>query len=79
MDALTRLSHWNRDLAAAIDALGTDDFFPALFEAVRQQVPIAYPQIWLYHSDLPPRALYHEIPAEAVAAQIDEYLEGSSA
>ncbi len=76
MDTLKRLSLWNRDLARAIDTLGSEAFFPALFEAIRQQVTIAYPQIWLYHSDLPPRALYYEIPAHAVAAQIDEYLEG---
>ena len=76
MDALRELSDWNRDIAQAVAALGSDDFFPALIEAVRQRVPIAYPQIWLYHPELPPRALYHEIPAAAVASQIDVYLEG---
>jgi len=39
-------------------------------------VQICYPQIWLYHPDLPPRVLYHEIPRYAIAAQIDRYLEG---
>jgi hypothetical protein len=43
--------------------LGEDGFFPTLIEAVRQAVHIAYPQIWLYHRELPPRVLYHEIPA----------------
>ena len=75
-DTLKQLSLWNRELAQAIDSLGSDAFFPALFEAIRKQVPIAYPQVWLYHSDLPPRALYYEIPAAAVTAQIHEYLEG---
>jgi hypothetical protein len=77
MDALKLINEWNRDLATlAISALGTDEFFPALVEAVRSRVPIAYPQFWLYHSSLPPRVLYHEIPAPAVASQIDDYLEG---
>jgi DNA-binding CsgD family transcriptional regulator len=76
MQALKVLSQWNRDLAAAVAALGGENFFPAIIEAVRRQVTIAYPQIWLYHRDLPPRVLYHEIPKEAEATQIDEYLEG---
>jgi DNA-binding CsgD family transcriptional regulator len=37
---------------------------------------VDYPQVWLYHRDLPPRVLYHEIPSDAVPSQIDEYLEG---
>lgn len=76
MDALRELSEWSRAVARAVDALGTDEFFPTLIDAVRQRVPIAYPQIWLYHSDLPPRALYYEIPEDAVASQIHDYLEG---
>ena len=44
--------------------------------AVNGQVPIDYPQIWLYHRDLPPRVLYHEIPDDAIASQIGDYLEG---
>jgi DNA-binding CsgD family transcriptional regulator len=76
MDALKLINEWNRDLGLAISALGTDEFFPALVEAVRSRVPIAYPQFWLYHSSLPPRVLYHEIPAPAVASQIDDYLDG---
>ena len=76
MDTLKLVNEWNRDLALAISALGSDEFFPALVEAVRSRVNIAYPQFWLYHSSLPPRVLYHEIPPEALAAQVDEYLEG---
>lgn len=76
MSALTLLNDWNRDLARAVGALGRDTFFPALISAVRARVPIAYPQFWLYHSDLPPSVLYHEIPPAAVASQIDAYLEG---
>lgn len=76
MNNITQLSKWNRDLSRAISALGSDQFFPALIEAIRGQVPIEYPQIWLYHRDLPPQVLYHEIPASAVASQVDTYLDG---
>lgn len=76
MNDITQLSKWNRDLSRAISALGSDQFFPALIEAIRGQVPIEYPQIWLYHRDLPPQVLYHEIPASAVASQVDTYLDG---
>ena len=72
----SRLSRWNRDLATAITALGSDEFFPALTAAVQGQVPIDYPQVWLYHRDLPPRVLYHEIPKKAYADQVDRYLDG---
>ncbi|MFK8041860.1 helix-turn-helix transcriptional regulator [Congregibacter sp.] len=76
MSTLALLSEWNRDLARAVGALGRDEFFPALIAAVRERVPIAYPQVWLYHRDLPPSVLYHEIPPAAVPSQIDAYLEG---
>ena len=76
MEALKLLNEWNRASAHAVAALGTDQFFPALISAVSNRVEIAYPQIWLYHKDLPPRVLYHEIPPIEVASQIDEYLEG---
>lgn len=76
MSDIKRLSQWNRDLASAIEALGSEAFFPALVAAVKNQVRVAYPQLWLYHRDLPPRVLYHEIPADQTDAQIDRYLEG---
>jgi DNA-binding CsgD family transcriptional regulator len=76
MTDINQLSKWNLDISRAIATLGTEQFFPALIEAINGQVKIDYPQIWLYHKDLPPRALYHEIPKHAVASQIDEYLEG---
>ncbi|GAB5451103.1 MAG: helix-turn-helix transcriptional regulator [Halioglobus sp.] len=76
MNDITQLSKWNKDLSRAIAALGTGDFFPALVAAIRGQVKIDYPQVWLYHRDLPPRVLYHEIPEHAVPAQIDQYLDG---
>ncbi|MEQ9463979.1 MAG: helix-turn-helix transcriptional regulator [Haliea sp.] len=76
MNDISQLSKWNRDLSRAISALGTDQFFPTLIEAIRGQVHIDYPQIWLYHRDLPPQVLYHEIPTTAVASQIDTYLDG---
>ena len=76
MSEKDQLSKWNRDLSRAIGALGTDQFFPALVAAINGQVKIDYPQFWLYHNELPPRVLYHDIPEEAVASQIDSYLEG---
>ena len=76
MTAINQLSKWNRDLSQAIAALGTNEFFPTLIEAIGGQVSIDYPQVWLYHRDLPPRVLYHEIPQHAVPCQIDDYLEG---
>ena len=76
MTDISQLSKWNKDLSRAIAALGTDNFFTALVEAIRGQIKIDYPQVWLYHKDLPPRILYHEIPDNAVPSQIDQYLEG---
>lgn len=76
MTEFNQLSRWNRDVSQAIAALGSDDFFPALVAAINNQVPIDYPQVWLYHRDLPPQVLYHEIPAEAMTAQVDDYLDG---
>ena len=71
-----RLSKWNREISRAIAALGTANFFPALIAAINGQVTIDYPQVWLYHRDLPPKVLYHEIPEAALHAQVDSYLEG---
>ena len=76
MTDINQLSTWNLEISRAIAALGTDDFFPALVKAIHGQVKVDYPQVWLYHKDLPPRVLYHEIPEHAVYSQIDEYLEG---
>ncbi len=76
MNEKDQLSKWNKDISKAIGALGTDQFFAALIEAINGQVVIDYPQFWLYHNDLPPRVLYHEIPDSEVAAQIDSYLDG---
>ncbi len=71
-----QLAKWSRDLSRAIAAQGSDEFFPHLFTALRGQAEFDYPQVWLYHKDLPPRVVYHEIPAEAQAAQLDPYLDG---
>ena len=76
MTDIQQLSKWNRDISRAIASLGTENFFAELIAAVRGQVRIDYPQVWLYHRDLPPRVLYHEIPQEGVSAQIDQYLDG---
>ena len=76
MNSIDQLSKWNRDISRAIGALGRDEFFPALIEAINGQVHIDFPQIWLYHKDLPPRVLHHQIPTSAIDAQVDQYLEG---
>ena len=76
MNDINQLSKWNLDISRANAALGTEKFFPALVQAIKGQVRIDYPQIWLYHRDLPPRVLYHEIPDHAIGSQIDRYLEG---
>ena len=70
------LHQWNQDLAKAIAAMGSDQFFPMLVKAIANRVQVFYPQIWLYHTDLPPQCIYHEIPENARCAQIDQYLEG---
>ena len=76
MNDINQLSKWNLDISRTIAALGTEKFFPALVQAIKGQVRIDYPQVWLYHRDLPPRVLYHEIPDHAIESQIDRYLEG---
>jgi len=73
---LQSFTRWNHGIATAINAVGGADFFTRLLATLGDQVPHVYPQIWLYHRDLPPRILYHEIPQHAVALQIDRYLEG---
>ena len=72
---LKLFNRWNVDLAKAIEAIGSEQFFPQLFQAVRNQVKVVYPQIWLYHRDLPPKVLDHDIPSQAIELQIDRYLE----
>lgn len=76
MTSINKLSKWNLDLSRAISALGTEDFFPALIAAIRGQVQVDYPQIWLYHRELPPRILFHDIPKSALGVQVDQYLDG---
>ncbi|MAT94005.1 MAG: helix-turn-helix transcriptional regulator [Halioglobus sp.] len=76
MNDINQISKWNKDLSRAIAALGTEDFFPLLVAAIDGQVRIDYPQVWLYHRDLPPRVLYHQIPPHALEQQIDQYLDG---
>jgi len=76
VQSLKLLSAWNHDIARAISALGSDDFFATTVKALRQHVHFVYPQVWLYHRELPPRVLYYDIPDHARAAQIDRYLEG---
>ena len=67
---------WNSDLANIIAHVGDPIFFQQVFAALEVQVPVAYPQAWLYHKDLPPQLLDHKIPKDAYASQVDDYLEG---
>lgn len=67
---------WNSDLANVIAHVGDSIFFQQVFAAIEAQVPVAYPQAWLYHKDLPPQLLDHKIPKEAYDSQVDDYLEG---
>ena len=76
MPAIEPLARWNRDIAKAITQLGGDKFFPALIQAIRRNVKHDYPQVWLYHRELPPQCIYHEVPDYAVRSQIDLYLDG---
>jgi len=76
MVSIETLNRWNKDLSQAIAALGRDTFFARLIAAICRLTPIDYPQVWLYHGDLPPQCIYHEIPALATTSQIDHYLEG---
>ena len=76
MASTETLATWNRDLSKAIAELGSERFFPALLRAICRQVRADYPQVWLYHTELPPQCIYHEIPDYAQRAQIDLYLEG---
>jgi DNA-binding CsgD family transcriptional regulator len=71
MTDIQKLSKWNRDLSRAIAALGNDQFFPNLVEAIQGQVRFDYPQVWLFHRELPPR-----IPDHAYGGQVEQYLEG---
>ena len=70
------LARWNRDLSKAIGQLGSDRFFPTLIEALCRTIKVDYPQVWLYHTELPPQCIYHEIPDYAQRSQIDLYLDG---
>ena len=67
---------WNTDLANIIVHVGEPIFFQQVFAAIEAQVPVAFPQAWLYHRDLPPKLLDHKIPKKAYGSQVDEYLEG---
>lgn len=71
-----QLARWNRDLSVAIAELGSERFFPAIIKAICRDIRVDYPQVWLYHTELPPQCIYHEIPDNAVASQVDLYLEG---
>ena len=67
---------WNTDLANIIAHVGEPIFFQQVFAAIEARVPVAFPQAWLYHRDLPPKLLDHKIPKEAYGSQVEDYLEG---
>lgn len=76
MSDLKQLSDWNHGIARAVEALGSDGFFPALVDAVGRHVTIDYPQVWLYHRELPARVIYHDVPESALERQIERQLKG---
>ena len=52
---LKRFNRWNVDLAKAISAIGTDAFFPRLFDALQEQVKLVYPKFGYITVTCPPR------------------------
>ena len=50
---LQAFTRWNSDVAKTVEAIGGGQFFNQLFAALADQVDHIYPQIWLYHRDLP--------------------------
>jgi DNA-binding CsgD family transcriptional regulator len=73
---INAFQRWNSDLANIVAHVGEPIFFQQVFAAIEAQVPVALPQAWLYHKDLPPKLLDHKISKEAYASQVDQYLEG---
>ncbi len=73
---INAFQRWNSDLANIVAHVGEPIFFQQVFAAIEAQVPVAMPQAWLYHKDLPPKLLDHKISKEAYTSQVDEYLEG---
>jgi DNA-binding CsgD family transcriptional regulator len=73
---INAFQRWNSDLANIVAHVGEPIFFQQVFAAIEAQVPVALPQAWLYHKDLPPKLLDHKISKEAYTSQVDEYLEG---
>ena len=73
---INAFQRWNSDLANIVAHVGEPIFFQQVFAAIEAQVPVAMPQAWLYHKDLPPKLLDHKISKEAYTSQVDKYLEG---
>ena len=73
---INAFQRWNSDLANIVAHVGEPIFFQQVFAAIEAQVPVALPQAWLYHKDLPPKLLDHKISKEAYTSQVDDYLEG---
>ena len=73
---INAFQRWNSDLANIVAHVGEPIFFQQVLAAIEAQVPVAMPQAWLYHKDLPPKLLDHKISKETYTSQVDEYLEG---
>ena len=73
---INAFQRWNSDLANIVAHVGEPIFFQQVFAAIEAQVPVAMPQAWLYHKDLPPKLLDHKISKETYTSQVDKYLEG---
>ncbi len=69
-------SFWHQNLASAVAATGSTNFFPLLVRALRSAVSFDRPQAWLYHRHLPPQLVFHDIATQYMGLEVDLYLEG---
>ena len=77
MTEVQPLAAWHSEVAQLIEALGTDKFFAKLVAAIACEVNVNYPQVWHYHREHSPQALYFEVPPGDEINQIDRYIAGS--
>ncbi|WGL15095.1 LuxR C-terminal-related transcriptional regulator [Microbulbifer bruguierae] len=70
-------ANWHKTLGQLVTALGSDLFYRQLLETIHSRVPVDYPQIWLYHREQRPSALYYDLPPGDEPNQIDRYIAGS--
>ncbi|MCK7598838.1 helix-turn-helix transcriptional regulator [Microbulbifer sp. CAU 1566] len=71
------LADWHSALGNLVTALSSDLFYRELLTTIRSQVPVDYPQVWLYHREHSPSPLYYDLPPDDERNQIDLYVAGS--